>query len=315
MDSSSENSDPTANYWVHRWEYRPMPVEVAILASVFSTLLGVFGAITNGLVMYLIIQIKRSNQLEHLDIFILSLCFSDLLSSIFVQPVLIPCMLASSHVSSLHAHLLHASTHFTLVLGSLSLLVITCIRYFSLKSPFYYAQHFGELKIYGCLVTIFAVAISVVIWVIFDGKRESMTFPVLISVIVSSTIVLQVMIFRIVQSQNRNIRRQIMAVQHNQSDITHMGRRSNAQRSKTNKTILYICVVFTATWLPSVIFRVYFLIHGNITFYLQWLSIFNLVIQLHSCINPWLYVLRTSRVKQVLIRNYQTFSLATRFTC
>lgn len=305
MDSSSENVDPTATYWIHRWEYRPMPMEVAILASVFSALFGVFGALANGLVMYLIIQIKRSNQLEHLDIFILSLCFSDFLSSIFVQPVLIPVMLASSHASSLHAHLLHASTHFTLVLGSLSLLAITFNRYFSIKSPFYYAQHFSELKIYGCLVAIFLVAISMVIWVLLDGKSESAAFPIIISVIVSITIVLQVMIFRIVQSQNRNMRRQIMAVQHNQTDISHVTRRRNVQRSKTNKTILYICVVFIATWLPSVIFRVYFLIHGNITFYLQWLSIFNLVIQLHSCINPWLYVLRTSRVKQVLIRIYQ----------
>jgi hypothetical protein len=141
---------------------------------------------------------------------------------------------------------------------------------------------------------------------VFDGKSaESAIFPIIVSVIFSVTIILQIMILTIVKAQNRNMRRQIVAVQHNQSDISHMARQSRyTQRSKTNRTILYIFSVFIATWLPSIIFRVYYVIHGNTTFYLQWLSIFNVVIQLHSCINPWLYVLRTSRVKQVLMRIY-----------
>jgi hypothetical protein len=307
MASSSDDVDPTAKYWVHRWEYHPMPLDIAIITSVFSALLGVLGVFANGLVMFLIVQIKRFHQLENLDILVVSLCFSDFLSSVIVQPVLIPRMLARSRVSPLHSHLIHVSTHFTLVFGSLSLLFITFNRYLSIKFPFYYANHITEMKMYGCLVAISSAAVGMVFWVFFDGQSESATFPIIISIIFFFTIILQIMISMIIHAQNRNMRRQIMAVQHNQSDniSAHMTRQSNIQRAKTNRTILYICAVFIATWLPSIIFRVYYIFHGNLTFYIQWLHIFNIVIQIHSCINPWLYALRTSRVKQILLRIYR----------
>lgn len=32
MGSSSENvADPTAKYWIHRWEHRPMPFEITVI--------------------------------------------------------------------------------------------------------------------------------------------------------------------------------------------------------------------------------------------------------------------------------------------
>jgi hypothetical protein len=293
----SQAGNPTATYWVNKFAYVPMPLEIAIITSVFSGLFGVLGVIANGLVMYLIIQIKKFHQLENLDILVVSLCFSDFLSSLIVQPVLITRILPRSRVSEFHSRLTHVSTHFTLVWGSLSLLFITFSRYLSVKFPFYYAHHISETKMYGCLVAIFSATVGMTLWVFFDGQTESATFPVIISVIFSLTIILQAMIFAIVYVQNRSIRRQVLSVQHNQEDIT---RQTNIQRGKINKTILYICAVYIATWLPQIIFRIYYFIDGDLTFYAQWLHLFNVVIQLHSCINPWLYALRTSRVKQVL---------------
>ncbi len=303
MVSGSEDIEPTAKYWASNWKYDPMPLDVAIVSSVFSGLLGVLGVIANGLVMFLIIQIKRFHQLENLDILVVSLCFSDFLSSIIVQPVLIPRILARSRVPTFHSLLSHTTTHFTLVMGSLSLLFITVNRYLSVRFPFYYANHITDMKMYGCLVAIFSGAFGMIIWVLLDGQSESATFPIIISVIFSLTTILQVMIFTIIYAQNRNMRRQIMSVQHNQSEISHLTRQSNIQRAKTNRTILYICAVYIATWLPSIIFRIYYVFHGNLTFYIQWLHLFNIIIQIHSCINPWLYALRTSRVKQVLHQN------------
>ena len=297
MVIGAENRDPTAKYWVNRFEYHPMPLDVAIVTAVCSGVLGLLGAIANGLVMYLIIQIRRFHQLENLDILVISLCFSDFLSSIFVQPIIIPRLLARSRVEEFHSRLTHASTHFTLVWGSLSLLFITFSRYLSVKFPFYYSHHVSEMKMYGCLVAIFSAATGMTLWVIFDGETESSTFPVIISVIFSLTMILQAMIFAIVCAQNHSIHRQIMSIQHNQSEIS---RQINTQRGRTNRTILYICVIYIATWLPQIIFRICYLFHKNLTFYIQWLHLFNVVIQLHSCINPWLYALRTSRVKHVL---------------
>ena len=305
MASSSEDFDPTAKYWVHRWEFRPMPLEIAVLTSVVSAFVGIFGALANGLVMFLIAQIKRFHQLDNLDILVICLCFSDFLSSVVVQPVLITRILLRARVSSLHSYFVHISTHATLVMGSLSLLFIAFCRYFSIRFPFHYANHITETKIYYCATAIITATAGMIIWIILNGQSESDTFPVIISAIFCIIIILQIMIFLIVYAQNRNTRRQVVAVQHNQSDTSQMTRLTNAQRSKTNRTILFMCVVFISTWLPSIIFRIFYVFHGNFTFYIQWLHIFNVIIQLHSCINPWLYVLRTSRIKQVLIRTFR----------
>ena len=306
MDSSSENVDPTATYWVHKWNYLAMPFEIAVITSVFSALFGILGGFANSLVLYLIFQIRRIQDRDNLDILVLSLCFSDFLSSVVVQPVLIPRLLAQSRVSEFHSLLIHTSTHFTLVLGSLSLLSITFSRYLSIKFPFSYANHVTETKICVCLLTVFSAAVGMVVWIFIDGQSESATFPIIISVIVALTIFFQINIFMIIYAQNRYMRRQIMAVEYNrgQSETSYMTRRTNAQRSKTNKTILYICAVFIITWLPSIIFRVDYVFHGNLTFYIQWLHLFNVIIQIHSCINPWLYVLRTSRIKIFFMRIY-----------
>ncbi len=279
-----------------------MPWVIAFITSVLSSILALFGGLTNGLVMYLIAQIKISQQIQNMDILILSLSLSDFLSSVVVQPQIIPRILARSRIPAGQSLSLHVSTHFTLVSGSTSLLFITFNRYLSIQFPFHYEKHVTAKKMYGCLVTIFSVSVGMVIWVFFDGATESAKYPIIISVIFSLTLIFQVMICTIVRAQNRNIRRQIMAVQHNQSTIPYMTRQSNTRRTKTNRTILYICATFITTWLPSIIFRVYYVFHGNLTYYIQWVHLFNVVIQIHSCVNPWLYVLRTSRVKQVLMR-------------
>ena len=296
--------DKNSRYWVDRAEYVPMPWVVAVIASLLSSTLALLGALTNGLVMYLISQIRISQQIQNLDILILSLCFSDFLSSTLVQPQVIPRILARSRIPAGQSLSLHASSHFTLTSGSLSLLFITFNRYVSIQFPFYYENHISKRKIFGSLVAIYSAAVGIVIWVFFDGQTESVKFPIIIGVIFSLTSIFQIMIFSIVHAQNRKMRRQIAAVQHNHSIISHMARQRNVQRTKTNRTILYICAVFIATWLPSTIFRVYYGIYENVTLFIQWIHFFNVVIQLHSCINPWLYVLRTSRVKKVLVRSF-----------
>ena len=294
----------TARYWVNRAEYVPVPWLIAIITSVVSSILALLGAVTNGLVMYLIVQIKRSRQIQNMDILILSLCLSDFLSSVVVQPIIIPRILARSRIPVGHSLSIHVTTHFTLISGSLSLLFINLNRYLSVKFPFFYAHHVSEMKMCGCLLAIFSVAFGMIIWVFLDGQSESATFPIIISVIFSLTLIFQVMIFTIVHTQNRNVRRQIMAVQHNQSTISHMAKKCKARRAKTNRTIQYISAVFIMTWLPSIIFRIYYVVDGNVSFFIQWVHLFNVVIQIHSCVNPWLYVLRTSRVKNVLMRAY-----------
>ena len=304
-DVQLKNVQPTEAYWVNRWEYDPLPWNIAVLTSVASALLAALGGLTNGLVMYLIIQINKCRDIQNTDILILSLCLSDFLSSVVVQPQLIPRILSRSRVPTVQSRSLHVSVHFTIIASALNLLFLTINRYISIKSPFFYESHVTENKIYGCVAGIFTATFATVTWIILHGESELRIFPILSSVIFSLTIIFQIMIFAIVQSQNRNLRRQIIAVEHNQSEISWMTRRANTQRTKSNRTILYICAVYISLWLPSIVFRFCFVIHGNLTVYIQWIHVFNVVIQLHSCINPFLYVLRTSRVKQILTRMFR----------
>ena len=304
-DVQLKSVQPTEEYWVDRWEYEPLPWEIAVLTSAVSALLAVVGGLTNGLVMYLIMQMNKCREILNTDILILSLCFSDFLSSVVVQPQLIPRILSRPRVPAVQSRSLHVSVHFTIITGALSLLFLTVNRYISVKFPFFYGSHVTEKKTYGCVAGIFTATFAMITWIIIDGESELRLFPILSSVIFSLTIIFQVMIFAIVRAKNHTMHRQIMAVEHNQSASSWMARRTNAQRTKANGTILYICAVYITLWLPSIVFRICYVFHGDLTLYIQWIHVFNVVIQLHSCINPFLYVLRTTRAKQKFIRMFR----------
>ena len=305
MDENSENFLPTETNRMSRWEFRPTPWEIAVLASVVSAVLGVFGALTNGLVIYLVAQIKKQQAMQNTDILILSLCFSDFISSVVLQPQGIAQLLTRDPVQKWQGMAAHSTAHFTITSGALSLFLLTMIRYMSVKFPFFYTNQVSEKSIFGCFITVYSGAVAVVIWVLLDGRREIRIFPAIIAVIFSFTIILQIMIFAVVQTKARNTRRQIVAVEHNQPAQVQIERRISFQRSKTHRTILYICAVYIATWLPAVLFRFHYIFHGNLAFYLEWIHIFNVVTQFHSCINPFIYMFRTSRVKQMLFRIFE----------
>ena len=305
MNHSSETTKPAEGYWVHKWKYEPMPLEIAFAVSAIGAVLGIFGAVTNGLVMFLVRQMTKFQSLQNMqDIFVMSLCFADFLSSVVVMPQVTCRILPRSQVSANQSLSLHISVHFTFLVGALSLLFLTINRYLSVKFPYFYVSRVTETKIHACLATIYAIAVAMVIWIFHDGESESRAFPVVVSLIVFLTMFFQVMLFAIIYKKSRNMRRQILAVEHNTSEISQMRRRTDVQRGKANRTILYICAVYIAAWFPAISFRIYYTIHGNLTLYIQWVHLFNVIIQLHSCINPFIYVLRTSRVKQILMRMF-----------
>ena len=273
MEENSENLQPT-EAWIRRWEFRPTPWEIAILASVLSAALGVFGAATNGLVIYLIAQIKKQRAMQNTDILILSLCFSDFISSAILQPQMIARLLARDPVSKWQTLVTHITAHFTVSSGALSLFLLTFIRYLSVKFPFFYEKHVKEKTIYFCFVTVYSGVIAVAIWVLYDGELEGRIFSFIIAVLFLFTIILHIMIFPIVQAKARSTRRQIVAVKHNQPGLARMARRTTFQRSKTHRTILYICAVYITTWLPSIVFRFHYFIYGNLTLYIEWILVF-----------------------------------------
>jgi hypothetical protein len=314
--SQSPNGDsvsPTL-FWSRKWSDTQMSFEIVITASIVSGIVGVVGGVSNAVVMYIIIQIRKHQERMNVDILILSLCFSDFLSSVAVQPLLIAHMLTSHPSRTLpQLLLLQIISHCTLLSGSLGLFVVTLERFINIRFPFLYSNHNTKVTTYISLVFIWAITILLAAWVILDGEGESRGFPIVISVVFFLTMLLQIMIYIIVHGQKRNIRRQVMAVQHNhqhnenQNNISHIASQTNANRCKTNRTILYLCIVFISGWLPSILFRLYYAISGNGSTFLKWVVIFRITIQVHSCINPCIYSLRTARVKRALFRHFGLF--------
>ena len=302
MSSGSSNS--TGGYWVSKYTYDPMPLEIAIFASVISGILGFIGSLTNAFVMFLISRIKADHELENMDIYILSLCLSDFLSSTVAQPQLIPRILKRTYITKTQSVLLHITIHVTLTSGCLSLFMVTIDKYLSIKFPFSYAIYATKKNVLLSTAIPWTIALGLAVFILLDGETESFVYPVLASVTFISTIFLQIMIFIIARAQKRSMQRQVEAVEHNDVDS---GTRRRDNRFKANKTIVLMSAVYVSTWLPSIIYRLLY-VAGKIsfTFYIQWLHIFNIILQLHSCINPYIYVLRTKRIQTVFRRFYGT---------
>ena len=304
----------TTLFWSRKWSDTVMSVDVVIGTSIISGLLGAVGGISNAVVMYIICLIRKHQERKSVDILILSLCFSDLVSSVVVQPLLI-LLMATPHPSRtlLQLVMLQLISHCTLLSGSLGLFAITMERFINIRYPFFHANHDTKITMYSSLSIIWTITTLLAGWVLIDGEGESRGFPIVISVVFSLTMLLQIIIFLIIQAQNRKAHRQIVAVQYNQLDkqqnqtennISNMTKRTNAQRSKTNRTILYLCIVFITTWLPSILFRLYYVMSGNGSVFLKWVVVFRVITQVHSCINPFIYSLRTERVKRALFRRF-----------
>lgn len=291
-----------------------MSFDVIITASIVSGLLGAVGGISNAVVMYIICLIRKHQERKNVDILILSLCFSDLVSSVVVQPLLIILMLTPYPSRTFFQLLmLQLISHCTLLSGSLGLFAVTLERFVNIRYPFIHANHDTKITMYISLAVIWTITVFLAGWVLIDGEGESKGFPIVISVVFSLTMLLQIMIFLMVQAQNRKARRQIVAVQYNQldeqqiqteNDISRMTERTNAQRSKTNRTILYLCIVYITAWLPSILWRLYYVMSGNGSVFLKWVVVFRIITQVHSCINPFIYSLRTERVKRALFRRF-----------
>ena len=302
--SQSPSTTPTL-FWSRKWQGTEMALEVVITASIVSGILSIVGGVSNAVVMYIITEIRKYHERKNVDILILSLCFSDFLSSVVLQPSLIMYMVTPrSSMTPPQLLMIQIIGHCTLLSGGLGLLVVTLERFINIRFPFFYSKHDTKVTMYTFLALIWVITALVATWVLLEPERESRGFPILVGVVFAVTIILQIAIFSIVHAQNRKARRQVIAVQHNpnQSDPPQISREAN--RLKTNRTILYLCIVFIAAWLPSVLFRLYYTISGNGSTFLKWVVIFRIANQVHSCINPFIYSLRTERVKRALYRHF-----------
>ena len=129
-------------------------------------------------------------------------------------------------------------------------------------------------------------------------KREIAVFlfPIAISCIVTTIFVFQILIFCIARAQVKKIWKQTCPLQrrHQTSYLKHM---------KATTTIILLLTAFLVSWLPSTIFRFHDRITGgDLQTFHKWLHVLNTFIQIHCCLDPYLYVFRNQRFKSVITR-------------
>ncbi|XP_028408426.1 uncharacterized protein LOC114530996 [Dendronephthya gigantea] len=111
------------------------------------------------------------------------------------------------------------------------------------------------------------------------------------------------MIYIIARNQDQRIQQLNRSLEHNHPRDDDAGRnvaqsRTSHNSNKAAKTIGLLLAVYVVSWLPVNVYRLqYRWLGGDHAVYHKWIKIINLLIQLHSCLNPWLFVARSKDMK------------------
>ncbi|CAB3981511.1 ---NA--- [Paramuricea clavata] len=121
------------------------------------------------------------------------------------------------------------------------------------------------------------------------------------------TILVQMMIFVVAREQDKRIQQLHRSLEHNHPHNGGEGSVVQSHSSQTSnkaaKTIGFLLVVYIASWLPVNIYRQEYRWNGgDPILYHKWVKIINLLIQLHSCINPYVFVLRSKDMKSAIAK-------------
>lgn len=295
-------------------KFYPLPPEIAILFSIIDGMAIVVGATTNLLVMAVIA--KHHRMLKNMDLLIFNLCFSDFLISVFFQPLIIMRLLAKDQSSQIET-LLRTMAAFTfLSAGCSSMFLVTLDRYVSIRHPFRYPSFVDKPKVYVCIGCVWVFSWAIGGCCNFDIKIAFRIYLVYISIIISFTITLQILAFRIAKTHEARIRQLQQSVSHNYRapDVRMSSdeRRKNFAQMNATKTIIILFVVYVGSWLPATLFRIYYGMKQDHKTFFSSINVINVAIQLHACVNPFIYVLRTRRVKTKFLRFKEEVAQSTR---
>lgn len=278
-----------------------VPSEIGIPFSIMDGAAVLVGGTANFLVMAMIGKHHRT--LQNMDLFIFNLCLSDFLSSICFQPNVILRLLADSRTPRIQTTLRRIAAYIFLSAGCSNLFLVTLDRYLNTSQPFHYFRYVTKRKVYLSIGCVWIISLVIGLWPLISRKISSVIYLAYTSTVFALTITLQILAFLIAKRQEKSIRQLQQSVFHNhhlqgRKTSSDQRRRSQAQ-TKATKTIIVLFLVYVGSWLPVTLFRAYF----NENYAQQkvfgiWINVFNAVLQLHACINPFIYVLRTRRVRE-----------------
>ena len=304
------SSNSTLPFGYHDRNFLQVSLKYAIPFSIASGLLSLVGGMTNLFVIALLAKYTQMNQ--NMDLYIFSLCLSDFFYNVVFQPQVVVRQFAVESATSFEHSFLHGTGTMFLAAGSFSLLSVSFDKYVFIKFPFRYSTHVSKNKTKITIIFVWAISSGLGVLVFFDHTLGYTFYPITIAIIFVFTIIIQILIFVIAKNQHNRIRCLARSLEHNHPSPTLKHRTADRAiiRTKATKTIGLMLVVYVSSWLPSTLYRLHFkLVGGDVVVFHQWAKIFDVMIQLHSCINPFIYIFRTAEVKlafQNMLRYYRT---------
>jgi hypothetical protein len=274
----------------------------AILTSAFS----LFGGLTN--IVLMVVLIKYVPVVKKIYVYMISLSLSNVLYNFLWQPQMayneFPS--TSSTPTSLALRRLSATTF--VLAGISSLFMATLDKYIFIRFPFVYVARVSESK------TIIAVALIWLFCFSFGILRVVVTFPGndvfagIILLLFLLTVALQLMIFHFARTKRRELQ---------QLNVLGLNPRNSGEefrarlfRNKASMTVGLMLAVYIISWLPSTIYRLR--IHwfdgvpSKLVTNVKWTK---MLLQVHSCINPYVFVFRTKEVRRGVESMLREFGL------
>ena len=258
------------------------------------------GGVSNVFVMFILVKYVGLKQ--NTFIYMFSLFLSDLIYNCIVQPQVCYYQFPSAVITIFGLFYIHAAQLVCILSGSASLFFATLDKYVLIRYPYFYGNNITKNITHAVVFGIWLVCISIGIIRFHNILIIKHGYLSLIATLFVLTIMVQIMIFIIARNQDQRIQQLNRSLEHNhpRDDIGQnvAQRRASHGSNKAAKTIGLLLAVYIASWLPVNIYRLeYHLNGGDSAVYHKWIKIVNLLIQIHSCFNPWMFVARSKEMK------------------
>ena len=303
------------------YDFIQTPADIGIAVSIIDGASILFGAAINLAVIVVILRNHR--KLKTMDLFVLNLCISDFISSIFYQPQIIIRLLARSEQGKLQSSFFRMATFTCLLADCAALFLVTFDKYLGIRYPLRYRMYLSKKKVVVIITGAWVIAASVgLTFAIIEESAmiAGILYALLILMMFITTTVLQIASFFIAKRHERRIQEMGMQVLGHYSssrkpettdkigsneeqkaetaEITvNNAKSAHSSTSKAAKTITLLSAVFIISWLPQIVLNVYFTITFDWNTFFRFIYIFVAFQQLHVCINPFIYVFRTQCIR------------------
>ena len=297
------------------------PAVIATAVSITDAVLIIFGAPINLVVMITIA--RHYHKLKVMDLFILNLCLSDFISSIFYQPLVITRLLADSKLNNMHTRVLKMASFTCLLADCAALFLVTFDKYLGIRFPYRYHMYMNKQKVVAITIStwIMAITIGLTFAIGESGMIAGILYSLLLVIMFIITTSFQIASFIIAKRHQRRIHQmETGVVKYNSTEKrkerndenstgeqielpqivksttkTHTPIRPLA--SKAARTITLLTTVFIMSWFPQIVLNVYFMITFDRKTFFSLIFLLVTFQQVHVCINPFIYVFRTKSIR------------------